>query len=165
MYEYQGKEFNELQMDVINRGLKEGIDVSSFAKSELDWTVMQEAMYALHEGVDLTSYLTDFDSWQLSVIKDGLKEGYDVRLNLLLIQLMVIGKWNGCCEGLRSGVDVTKYNDVRFEHDQMKFIRLQLEKGVNVDAFANPDYAESQMSKLALAQEQGLDLALVRSGL
>lgn len=159
MYEYQGKEFNELQMDVINRGLKEGIDVSSFANPELDWTVMQEAMYALYEDVDLTAYLTDFDSWQLSVIKDGLKEGYDVGV----YAKPAYGHWEmeQILEGLRSGVDVSKYNDVRFEHDQMKFIRLQLEKGVNIDAFANPDYAESQMSKLALAQEQGLDLALM----
>lgn len=72
------KKFNIYQQEVINKSISNGIDPSSFAKPHIDEFKMQIAARALEEGINLSSYLEDFDFYQLNEIRLTLKSKLNV---------------------------------------------------------------------------------------
>lgn len=57
-------DFNENQKEQIRYGLKNGLDVTVYAKSIYDWAQMEEIRLGLEKGLDISSYLNPGISWE-----------------------------------------------------------------------------------------------------
>lgn len=56
--------------------------------------------------------------------------------------------------GLREGVDVNRYADVRFSAGQMEQIRLAMEEGMDTASFALPCFGIKEMKEFREANKQ-----------
>lgn len=63
-------------------------------------------------------------------------------------------------EGLKAGIDVSRYNRKNLYAIQMHQIRLGLLSGVDVEIYRNPEYDWFQMEEIRLGLEEGLDVLL-----
>lgn len=61
--------------------------------------------------------------------------------------------------GLKMGLDVSAYAKPEFDYDQMVQIRFGLQRGLDVSTYAKPEYPSSTMMTLRHAMELGIDVS------
>ena len=62
--------------------------------------------------------------------------------------------------GLEKGLDVSIYAKPKFKSSQMEQIRFGLEKGLNAHIYAKPEFDYEQMRQIRLGLERGLDVSI-----
>jgi hypothetical protein len=72
--------FTPEQMEEISRGIKGGVDVSSWAKVEISAELMR--LYVIAQaikGIDVTPFVNkDFKTWNLQLITEAAESGFDI---------------------------------------------------------------------------------------
>lgn len=135
--EYDGKQFDDGQMEEINTGLKSGVDVSIYADPKFDEQQMWQIRKGLETEVDVSQYADPkFDWGQMKEIRKGLKSGVDV--NVYADPKFHWSQMEEIRLGLEAGVDVSQYADPKLDRIQMERIREGLESGVDVSQYAEP---------------------------
>ena len=72
-------QFDIYQQEEIYEGLEENLDVSIYAKKELNWQQMEEIKLGLMDNLDVSFYSDkDFNCLQMHQIRLGLTENIDV---------------------------------------------------------------------------------------
>ncbi len=130
---FNGLEFDDSQMNQINRGIKNGVDVSIYAKPDYEWAQMQQIREGLENGVDVSVFAKPEFNWS------RMRE---IRL------------------GLENGVDVSVYAMPEFNCYQMEQIRKGLEQNLDVSFYAKPDYEWAQMQQIREGLENGIDVSI-----
>ena len=106
------KQFNRYQLNFINDGLTNNLDVSIYAKPELYAEQMREIVRGLKQGFDMTKYASgDYSDGQIRQIVYGLVEG----------------------------LDVSEYDDVKMSAAQMSTAKEFLRLGFNMNVYRNSD--------------------------
>ena len=108
---YNGMEFNDDQMEEIQRGLDAGVDVSVYADPKFDSSQMWEIRTGLEQGFDVSLYADPkFNGGQMWEIRVGFAHDVDPRI----------------------------YANPKYNREQMAEIRSGLEAGVDVSVYADP---------------------------
>lgn len=105
-------QFNKYQLSFINDGLANNLDVSIYAKPELDADQMREIVRGLKQGFDMTKYASgDYSESQLRQLVTGLEYG----------------------------LDVSEFDDVRMSARQMSTAKRFLKLGFDMNVFRKSD--------------------------
>ena len=117
---------NESQMLEIVFGLKDGVDVSLYAKPEYDYMQMGVIRFGLLNGIDITHYAFPEYSWeQMQQIQFGVEDGIDFLIYTK--KEFDADQMREIRFGLLSGIDVSEYADPQIEAKEMKETRERLE--------------------------------------
>lgn len=105
-------QLNKYQLHYIREGLNNNLDVSIYAKPELDAERMREIVKGLKQGFDMIKYASgDYSESQIRQIVTGLEQG----------------------------LDVTEFDDVRLSSRQMSTAKRFLKLGFDMNVFRNSD--------------------------
>jgi len=124
----------------------EDIDAKKLEVFDIDQLKVIEEM--LMFGVDMIDFFSVnlYTPDQMSEILDAVRLGldYDVLLNQNMngLQLRIL-KY-----GLQMGIDISKYNDYRFDWDQMYQIYYGLVSGIDVSSYADYNIPVLDMIKI-----------------
>lgn len=183
--DYAVMQFNEDQMQEINAGLQQGLDVSWYANPEFDFSAMSQIRKGLEQKLDVSYYAkTAYSSSQMYEIREGLQQGVDVSLyadaNYKPSQMEMIRaglkagvdisiysnpEYNSSqmyqiYDGLVSGLDVSIYADVKFSEHQMRIIKDGLKQGLDATIYADERFNISQMEEIRTGLENGIDASV-----
>ena len=180
------KDFNLSQKDEIRKGLEKGLDVSVYAKVNLDSFEMGHIRNLLEEGLTEIANYVDLlkASWQFSIVAEDLRNNIDVSgylkkefswdqkmlvrqgyLDNVDYSMYANPEYNieqmlEIKSGLFANVDVSKYANPKYNWKQMREIKLGLLYDVDISLFANRSYSAYQMEQIRLGLEQGLDVSI-----
>jgi uncharacterized protein (DUF342 family) len=179
-------DFDYLQSEEIENGIKEGLTVTSYAKPQYSSYTMRQIRKGLEEGIDLTPY-AEYEVATLHQIRKAalsgvdiipyVKEGYQsdqldaIRLALthhLPINDYINKYYQGACIreialGLLQELDVSVYADIKYTWRKMREIRLGMYHKVDVSQYCNYYYSYWQMREIRLGLEAGLDISCYKS--
>ena len=167
-------------------GLEKGLDVSVYAKINLDSFEMGHIRNLLEEGLTEIANYVDLlkASYQFSIVADDLRNNIDVSAYLkkdfswdqkMLIRQGVLDKiyysmysnpeYNidqmlEIKSGLFANVDVSKYSNVNYNWEQMEQIRKGLENKVDISIYAKDYFNSYQMEEIRLGLEDNLNISL-----
>lgn len=152
-------QFNKQQQNYLRKCVKQGIDISSFAKPEYSQMKMKFLCEAMHEPYD-SSNLFHYAHLDLGLLKalrrmciagvDNLKYYSDKYTYDKLEEIKL---------GLVRKVDVSIYDDSTFPTALMKFLRELLENGYDAKPYANPQLTSQQIKVLSHSIYNGFDMS------
>lgn len=153
------EQFSRLQVEQIQWGLKDGVDVSIYAITEFDYQQMRAIRFGLKAGLDVSIYAKpEYDASQMGEIQEGLAKGLEVSIytnpEFTSFQMGEIRY------GLEKGLDATHYANPAFEPELMQQIREGLREGVDVTHYANPEFNHRQMSEIRLGLGMNVDVSV-----
>ena len=151
-------QFNEEQLEQINRGKQRNLDTSKYADPSLDADTMEQVRLGLMDKIDLTSFLNlGYNANQLEQIRIGLERGYDI--SIYADPKFDCDQMYEIREGMFDKVDVTKYADPRFNSSQMFQLHLGLCHKIDISKFADPRFSDDQMELIDYALRCGADVS------
>lgn len=159
MTQYVEQGFDEKQLEQIELGLQNHVDVSLYAHLKYDWKTMFYIRYCLENGLNITRYVKNenYTYEQLFQIYQGLKDGLNVPLysnpNYSALQMDEIRR------GLKDGLDAYIYAKQYFNWMQMYQIRLGLGYKLDVSIYAKSIYEWEKMYQIMLGLKDGLDVS------
>lgn len=140
------KEFTNMQMLEIKKGIQNGIDTSVYNNIEYQAEQMREIRLGMEQGVDVSKYLNQkFNQYEMEQIRLGLsQEGFEqyIEKGFQADQLEQIRL------GLEKGIDVSQYAVGTYQGSQMEQIRLGLQTGLDVTQFNHPAMSSGQMQEI-----------------
>lgn len=154
---YAKPEFLAIQMHEIRVGLMEQIPVSYYADSRYDWFQMEEIRKGLEMSLDVSKY-TDpeipFD--KMRQIRKALKTGIDLsdKKNLDAGVLKQLRK------ATREHIDLSAYINKGFDADQLRQLRLAKKNGVDIDRYINADFRGISIREIRLGLEHHVDVSV-----
>ena len=156
---YSNPKFDSCQMKEIYLGLKDHLDVSAYADPKYGNGTMKAARIALHDKAvkDVSTYIKlGYKDEQLIEILDGIE--YNVQ-DYITTDFSA-GQIKAITYGLKAGLDVTEYNDIRYSANAMMLIAEQMKKGdVNINLFAKPEFGYREMDKILEGIKEGLNVS------
>ncbi len=177
---YGNDKFDKEQINEIQRGRKEDLDVSFYADPKYNADQMTEIRWGLEKGIDVKRYADPkYSADQMSEIREGLEKGLDVseyaKAGYSAEKMKELREKqedretkyreydNGTREkeiqaGLEKGIDVTIYDRDCFDSLQMRIIREGLEKGIDVNTYADPRFNSGQMIEIQKGLENGVNV-------
>ncbi len=154
---YSNSELNRLQMEQIHMGLKDKVDISTYADPSYSHETMKQIRLSMYSSNDLTSYLDrGFVDDELEQIRLALED--NLPIDAWLTDDMYMQQICEIRMGLSGGVKVSVYADSKYNWMQMREIRLGLEKKLNVSLYSNYLFSHWQMKEIRLGLEAGLDV-------
>lgn len=148
---------SERNYEEVHLGSESGVDISSYADSDIPWFQMEEIRLGLKHGVDINHYLQEgFDWMQVSEIRLGIEHGVDI--SIYAKQEYVSQQMHEIRIGLENEIDVNKYLNPSYDWFQMEEIRKGLERGDNTEVYADEKYDYLTMRQIRKAMEKGIDL-------
>jgi hypothetical protein len=158
---------NDQKMQIIS-GINEGLDVSVYAKPELDAMDMAMIKKAMKKGMGpesidiLITYLRtgEFNKWQMEQILIGLESAIDPsiyakpEIHSMLMKTIREGIGD---KGLPPE-QIGPYIDPRLDYQQMGMITTGLKDGLDVSKYANPELTHDQMKQLFWGARAGIDV-------
>lgn len=155
---YAKPEFNSLEMREIRLGLEDKLDVSIYAKKEFNYRQMEEIREGLENNLNVNIYAKPvFNELQMEEIKLGLKNNIDV--NIYSKPYFDNWQMSEIRLGLESNINVDIYAKNIFDALQMCEIRIGLESNFDVSIYANPEFYYLQMREIRLGLEKGIDVS------
>ena len=122
--------FNWKQLEEIQIGLEEGLDVSKYANPKFDFNQMAEIRKGLKQGIDISKYADPkFDWFQMEQIYEGLNQDLDIS-----IYANPEFNWEQMREiryGLQLDLDVSKYADPKLSWKEMNIIMENIKEQGN----------------------------------
>lgn len=154
---YANKDFLSIQMRQIRLGLKEHLPVEAYAKVEYDWFQMEEIREGLKSGVDINIYASPKIPYEkMRQIRKGLEKGFNLSGYLKLDA--------GIMRELRkarvAGVNILKYINEGYDPTQLCEIRYAIEKGVDIDPYLSNEYRGASIAQICKGLERGVDVSL-----
>lgn len=173
---YAKPHFNEKQMKQIMMGLQKNLDVSQYAKTfytadtmeKMRKILLQEKIHpyitdmnpdqraevekGIEAGIDISQYADpNFDHSQMKQIRMGLLKGLDVSVYAkphVHVTLMM-----AALQAIENGVEpksLEPYIDPRFSASQLELIGSGLKAGIDVSAYARPEFNWEQMREILI---------------
>lgn len=145
-------------MGNIRLGLRDGLDVSVYAKSEFDEFQMAQIRFGMNCGLDVGIYAKpEFSSEATEQVYIGLERGIDASVYAKPEEFYA-QQMEEIRLGLEHNVDVSFYTDSKFRDEQMEQIRLRLEEGLDVSLYNKPRFNYCEMRLIRHNLECGVDI-------
>lgn len=147
--------FTPYQQQEIDEGIREGLDVSVYAKPELLAIQMRQIRFGMEKGLPMEPYADrSYDWFQLEEIRLGLEKGIDVtKYDKADIAFDVMRQIR---LGLESGIDLSVAT--RYPAGILKQFRLALKEHVDLRTYIRAGYEEEQLEEIRLALGQGIEI-------
>lgn len=147
--------FTKDQIQEINEGLKDGLDVEPYAKKEFLSIQMHQIRLGLLDGLPVERYARpEYDWFQMEEIRKGMMDG--VNIDLYASQEISFDRMHEIRMGLKVGIDLSPYK--RLDAGVLKQLRLAVLNGVNIVPYINAGYDTEQLEVIRYALENKLDL-------
>lgn len=154
---YADKNFLPIQMRQIRLGLMEHLPVSVYAKTEFDWFQMEEIREGLKAGVDVSLYASHEISYEkMRQIRKGLQVGINL-CNYIRLDAGVIRQLR---KALSAGINILKYINAGYDAEQLDEIRRALEKSINPDRYLLKELRAASIAEICKGMENGVDVTL-----
>lgn len=140
--------FSKEQFKWLYKGREDGYDVSWFAFEEFSESKMKTAFECCKKGIDLSSYILNYNDDQFAVIFDAFlycKEHKPINIKYLEDPRLSHRQMQAILNGLKGGVDVSKFADIKYNSDQMTIISNLLKDKVDITTFIDETYSAKQM--------------------
>lgn len=180
---YRSQGFSESQIEEIDIGLSNGLDVSIYAKKELSFEQMFQIRLGLENSLDMSKYaIPDYDWFQLEEIREGLFAGLEVRrydsieipsakmhqmrlalehgIDLSDFLQYTPGIMQEVRKALLSKIDIFNYVESGYDEDQLREIRDALENGVDIPQYLNIDFRAASIQEIRLGLENNIDVEI-----
>lgn len=157
------EEFDFLQQYQIEQGIKNGIDVSAYAKPEFDFLQMEQIRIGLETGIDVTKYADKkYDHLIMKELRLGINANIDLFPALEFIDDGLVLKEIRIA--LLDHIDLIEYAKQGYDADQLEEIRICLENKVDIANELSPDLYAPQIKEIRLGLEAGVDVSLYNTG-
>lgn len=148
--DYLGKGFDHYQLFMIGKGLSKGLDVSIYADPKFTGEQMNSILDGLREGIDVSVYANPKYSYRkMDLIKLFLINNIPVDFDKIpdnlrkdILRYMIkfirygvnpekylsykIGQLFEITKGIKEGLDISQFDDISLDKDQMRKIRQKL---------------------------------------
>ena len=175
--------FTEDQLDEIQLGIKDGVDVSLYAKENLLAIQMRQIRLGLLSGVMVSKYNDPkFDWFQMEEIRIGLENHIDVDKycspeipymkmrqirKALMLGIDLTSQLDKNADVLRqirkavvSGIDISKYVIQGYNAGQLAEIRKGIEKGLDIEDYVAIEYRGGSIREICKGLESGIDVSV-----
>jgi uncharacterized protein (DUF342 family) len=154
---YAATEYLAIQMRQIRLGLLHGQDVSRYANAEYDWFQMEEIRKGLEQGLNVDTYASPDVSYdRMRQLRKGLKEGIDLSKYVK----MKAGIIRQVRKAFASKINITEYLREGYDAEQLEEIRVALEKGVDAKQYLTNELRGMAIRQICQGVEEGLDVSL-----
>ena len=151
------KEFLPIQLRQIQLGLREGVDVSFYAKPEYDWFQMEEIREGLKAGLDVSVYAKPQVPYEtMREIRKGMLSGIALA-SYMNLKAPVIRELRKARE---SKVNILKYVSQGYDAQQLRQIRHALEQGVDLEEYLSKDYRAASLEQILIGLVHGVDVSI-----
>lgn len=181
--DYQQKGFTQSQIEVIEDGLADGVDVSVYAKKELMPQLMYQIRMGLQMGLDMSPYaIPDYDWFQLEEIRSGMQLGQDVSkydsykipskkmhemrrglergIDLSDFLKYDAGVMREVRHSLNEHIDILNYVEAGYDGEQLYTIWTAIKNGVDIQQYLNSDFSAFSIQEIVIGLEQNLEVEL-----
>lgn len=175
--------FTQDQLDEIQEGIKDGVDVSLYAKEDLLAIQMRQIRLGLLSGIMVSRYNDPkYDWFQMEEIRTGLENHIDVDKyanpeipymkmrqirKALMLGIDLTAELNRSPDVLRqirkaavSGLNIKKYVDEGYNAGQLAEIRKGIEKGLDIEDYIAIEYRGGSIREICLGLESGIDVSV-----
>lgn len=153
---YAKPEFMAIQMHEIRIGLVEQLPVSCYADSRYDWFQMEEIRKGLELSLDVSKYANPEISFdKMRQIRKGLEAGIDLSDK----KNMDAGVLQQLRKATLEHIDLSRYIEEGYDEDQLHQIRLAKKKGVDIDPYVIPDFRGISIREIRLGLEHHVDVS------
>ena len=157
---YAKPEFLAIQMHEIRIGLVEQIPVSYYADSRYDWFQMEEIRKGLEMSLDVSKYADPEISFdKMRQIRKGLEAGIDLSDK----KNMDAGVLQQLRKATLEHIDLSVYINKGFDEDQLHQIRLAKKNGVDIDHYIIADFRGISIREIRLGLEHHVDVSVYAS--
>jgi len=149
---YRHEGFTESQIEEIEKGLDQGIDVSVYANKDLMSQQMYQIRIGLAEQIDMRPYADPkYDWFQMEEIREGLLLGLEVKR--YDNPEIPSEKMHEMRRGLEDGMDLSDF--LKFGADIMFELRHALRDHIDIISYVEQGYDAGQLKEIrhALAKE------------
>lgn len=147
--------FTRNQMEQIETGRKEGLDVSIYAKEEYTAMHMHQIRMGLLEGLPVEKYASpDYDWFQMEEIRKGLRE--DVDVGLYASPQIPYEKMRQMRKGLEEGVNLAPF--LHLNAGILRQLRKAVAAKVIISPYVKEGYQAEQLDQIRQALERQLDI-------
>ncbi len=154
---YANKDLLAIQMRQVRLGLLSGVMVSRYNDPSYDWFQMEEIRLGLENHIDVGKYADhSIPYMKMRQIRKGLEMGIDLSPQMALNAdvLRQIRK------ALRVGIDISKYVSEGYNAGQLEEIRKGLEKGLAIDDYIQIEFRGSTIREICDGLENGVDVSV-----
>lgn len=154
---YAREDFLAIQMRQIRLGLLSGVMVSRYNDPQFDWFQMEEIRIGLENHIDVDKYSSpDIPYMKMRQIRKALMVGIDLtsQLDRNADILRQIRK------AAVSGIDISKYVLEGYNAGQLAEIRKGLEKGLDIQEFIAIEYRGGSIREICKGLEAGIDVSV-----
>lgn len=153
---YAKKEFLAIQMRQIRLGMHEGLPVEVYTRPEYDWFQMEEIRKGLQAGVDIKQYASPNISYdRMRQIRKGLVKN----INLAPYVKLDAGILRQLRKALLAKVNIIGYIKQGYETEQLEQIRKALQKEIDVSPYLQKEFQGASIREIRKGLECGLDVA------
>lgn len=154
------------QLDEIDAGEREGLDVSLYAKPDNGVDIMHEIRAALKKGLDIERYLDrGFSSQKLGVITAAIEHGLThEQIDQFADYWHNWAQMSEVAKGIKQGVDVSVYNRPKdMDAGVMRSMRHGLLEGCDLRDCWKPGVSGIALEQVLMCYKEGLDANLVKN--
>lgn len=158
--------FDGYQLDEIDAGERDGVDVSLYAKPENGVAIMHEIRAALKKGLDVERYLDrGFSSQKLGVITAAIEHGLThEQIDQFADSRHNWAQMSEVAKGIKQGVDVSVYNRPEdMDANVMCSMRHGLLEGCDLRDCWKPGVSGIALEQVLMCYKEGLDANLVKN--
>ena len=152
---YAKKEFLAIQMREIRLGLQDKLPVEKYANPSFDWFQMEQIRMGLKDGIDISKYAKPEISYdRMQQIRLSLLDNID----LSAFTKLEAGILKQLHLGIKNNVRIVPYITQGYDDEQLEAIREAMEKKLPVDEYVNKTFRGIALKEIFTGLEHNVDV-------
>ena len=152
---YAKKEFLAIQMRQIRLGLQDKLPVEKYANPSFDWFQMEQIRMGLKDGIDISKYAKPEISYdRMQQIRLSLLDNID----LSAFTKLEAGILKQLHLGIKNNVRIVPYITQGYDDEQLEAIREAMEKKLPVDEYVNKTFLGIALKEIFTGLEHNVDV-------
>ena len=152
---YAKKEFLAIQMRQIRLGLQDKLPVEKYANPSFDWFQMEQIRMGLKDGIDISKYAKPEISYdRMQQIRLSLLDNID----LSAFTKLEAGILKQLHLGIKNNVRIVPYITQGYDDEQLEAIREAMEKKLPVDEYVNKTFRGIALKEIFTGLEHNVDV-------
>ena len=152
---YAKKEFLAIQMRQIRLGLQDNLPVEKYANPSFDWFQMEQIRMGLKDGIDISKYAKPEISYdRMQQIRLSLLDNID----LSAFTKLEAGILKQLHLGIKNNVRIVPYITQGYDDEQLEAIREAMEKKLPIDEYVNKTFRGIALKEIFTGLEHNVDV-------
>ena len=152
---YAKKEFLAIQMRQIRLGLQDKLPVEKYANPSFDWFQMEQIRMGLKDGIDISKYAKPEISYdRMQQIRLSLLDNID----LSAFTKLEAGILKQLHLGIKNNVRIVPYITQGYDDEQLEAIREAMEKKLPIDEYVNKTFRGIALKEIFTGLEHNVDV-------